>query len=117
MVNPSPPGGVKYVNGHAASEPANHPGTNFVVTFDLGGQSYKYTGDHGGVITNPFKGDVQIAYYSVDDFVATPEFSGSMGLNQFHIEIDTGTERKVIVDGTVSTSSKGVAIAGGGIWS
>jgi hypothetical protein len=117
-VNPSPPGGVKYVPGYVVSEPANHPGTNFVVTFDLEGQSYKYTGDHGGVITDPFKGDVQIAYYSVDDFIAKPEFTGSVGLNQFHIEIDTETvERKVVVDGTVITSSKGVAIAGGGIWS
>ena len=69
-------------------------------------------------MTSPFEGDIQIAYYSVDDFVATPEFSGSVGLNQFHIEIDTETERKVIVDGTVVTASKkGVPISGGGIWS
>ena len=100
------------------SQPAHDPGTNFVVTFNIGRESYKYTGDHGGVITSPFEGDIQIAYYSVDDFVATPEFSGSVGLNQFHIEIDTETERKVVVDGTVITASKkGVPISGGGIWS
>ena len=107
---------TKHINGHVTSYPTDQPGTNFIVTFDLE-EEYKFTGDHGGVNTAAFEGDVTITYRSVDDFVGTPSFVGAVGNNQFHIEITTETSNKVIVDGPVSTTSKhSVPIAGGGIW-
>ena len=108
---------TKHVNGRVTSYPTDRPGTNFIITFDLETE-YKFAGDHA-VITDSFAGDVTITYYSIEDFVATPAFVGSVGKNQFHIEIDTeNPKNKVIVDGPVtSTSKQSVPIAGGGIWS
>ena len=110
--------GTKQVNGRVNSYPTDRPGTNFIISFDLETE-YKFTGDHAGVITDSFAGDVTITYRSIDDFVATPAFVGSVGKNQFHIEIDTeNPKNKVIVDGPVTSTSKhSVPIAGGGIWS
>ena len=106
----------KQVPGHISSYPTDRTGTNFIITFDLE-EEYKFTGDHAGVITDPFEGDVTITYQSVNDFVGTPSFSGSVGKNHVHIEITTDTSNKVIVDGPVTTSSKhSIPIAGGGIW-
>lgn len=109
---------VKQVAGYIASDPADSPGTKFVLNFDLEeAANFTYRGEYDGVITSPFFGEVIVTYRSFFEFDARPRFTGSVGSNHFHIEIDTDTELKVVVDGTVSTSSKkSVAISGEGTW-